>query len=597
MNSVRYRKFKELFCIVAFLAMANFSNAAVVTFEDVNLPAESYWNGSVGSGGFISSDASFNNIYNVDWDSWEGFSCSNITDNVTSGFVGQYNAVAGAGQGGSSNYAICSVGWTEPPKMTLKTPGVVRSLYVTNNNYTYYSMLYGDMFAKKFGGESGNEPDFFLLTITGKDSEGIVTGVVDFYLADFRFDNSNEDYILGTWEFVDLTSLGTVKTLEFALSSSDTGDWGMNTPAYFALDNIEYQLVSVYASPYTESGVNGYIDPNKNWQHARPDDPNSVLNPIFRGWATGYCYYLPADDEWSGPSIFNDPAKALGPVTGDNVGDIVSLGDLDVEEIGQGMQPGRITLTFDDPWSPGDSNAIRNVKGYDFVVFENAFMSMHSTGGGSMSGQMLAELAYVEVSSNGIDFVRFDSVSLTPEPVGPYGTIEIGNVYNLAGKHPNANGVCTGTPFDLQEIAGHPDVVSGLVDINDIKYVRIVDVPGTGDFSDNATMQINPNTWPDLDFYESSHPIYDIWLSWGSGGFDLEAVGVLNEQQLSADIDLNGIVDELDLALLESAWNTHFGQPGWISRCDLAEPKDLYIDESDLEVLNAQWDQTERWRY
>jgi len=593
-------RYRELLCLVVVLVMVSFSKAAVVTFDDLNLPAESYWNGSDSTGGFTCGPVFFSNNF-TDWGggvtSWDGFSYSNITDTAASGYSAQYNAITGAGRGGSSNYAICNIGWAEPPAITLKVPHNVDGLYVTNCNYPYYSMLNGDIFAKKFGGTNGNDPDFFLLTITGKDADGVVTGTVDFYLADYRFDDNIMDYIVETWEYIDLTSLGQVKTLEFALSSSDNGDLGMNTPAYFALDSIEYQLVLVYTAPYTESGVNGYIDPNNNWQHAHPEDPNAVLNPIFRSWASGFRDYLPADDEWTGLSVFNDPTKALGPVTGDSMGDIVSLGDLDVNEIVQGKQPGRITLTFGAPCNPGDPDAIRNGKGYDFVVFENAFLSLHGTTTGSVSGQMLAELAYVEVSSNGVDFVRFDSVSLTPEAVGPYGTIEIGNVYNLAGKHPNANGVCTGTPFDLQEIADHPNVVSGLVDINDINYVRIVDIPGTGDFTDNATMHINPNTWPDPDFYDSTHPIYDMWLSWGSGGFDLEAVGVLNEQQLSADIDLNGIVDELDLALLESAWNTHFGQPGWIGRCDLAEPKDLYIDESDLAVLNAQWYQTEKWRY
>ena len=179
--------------------------------------------------------------------------------------------------------------------------------------------------------------------------------------------------------------------------------------------------------------------------------------------------------------------------------------------------------------------------------------------------------------------------------------LDIDKVYNLAGKHPNGNGICTGTPFDLAEVGGEPNVIAGLVDINDIRYVRIVDIPGTGDFHDDATRLINPDTWPDWDFYSFDHPVYDAWNTslvplHPSGGFDLEAVGVLKEQQLSADVDLNGIVDESDLAILESAWNTNFGQPGWIGRCDLAKPKDMFIDESDLEVLNSQWLQTEQWR-
>lgn len=152
--------------------------------------------------------------------------------------AGQYNAIAGSGQGGSSNYAIGYVGWAEPPTITLDVAGVVDGLYVTNNNYAYYSMLYGDAFAKKFGGSSGNDEDWFMLTITGKDSGGAVTGTVELYLADYRFANNSLDYISNQWGEVDLSSLGVVKTLEFTLSSSDVGEWGMNTPAYFALDTV-----------------------------------------------------------------------------------------------------------------------------------------------------------------------------------------------------------------------------------------------------------------------------------------------------------------------------------------------------------------------
>ena len=66
----------------------------------------------------------------------------------------------------------------------------------------------------------------------------MVTGEVEFYLADYRFADNGEDYIVDTWEYIDLSSLGAVKSLEFGLSSSDVGDFGMNTPAYFALDTV-----------------------------------------------------------------------------------------------------------------------------------------------------------------------------------------------------------------------------------------------------------------------------------------------------------------------------------------------------------------------
>jgi len=564
------------------LAMINFANANIATFEDLTLPAESYWNGSDGSGGFVSGNAYFNNNYNATWSTWDGFSYSNITDTTTSGIAGQYNAITGSGQGGSANYAIGYVGWAGPPTVTLNTPAIVGGLYVTNNNYAYYSMLNGDAFAKKFGGDSGNDPDWFLLTITGKDSNGNVTGTVEFYLADFRFEDNSHDYIVDTWQFVDLTSLGTVKSLEFSLSSSDVGAWGMNTPAYFAIDTIVSESAFVRVGPYTEAGINGYI--GTDYRHAASTDADAVINPIFRGWATTIVSYSPApgvDPQWA------DPNKALGPATGNNF-DIVSLGDLDRQQIDAGLPPGQITLSFSD--------AIRDVNGYDFAVFENALISQLDTTAGSIAGQMFAEFGYVQVSSNGEDFVRFPAVSLTRAPVGPYGTIEISNIYNLAGKHPNADGICRGTPFDLSELADDPDVVSGLVDIKNIKYVRIVDIPGSEDFYDQATAHIDPATQPYLGHYANNHPIYDAWVTFGSGGLDLEAVGVLQEQNYSADINLDGVVDIFDFALFASAWRSRFGQADWIVRCDLAQPKDYVINAVDFAVFAAQWLQVEKWR-
>lgn len=238
MASGKMIKCKNLVSLIAVFVVAGVANAYISTLEDLPLAPQSFWNGSDQSGGFTSGSAHFNNNYNSTWGSWDGFSYSNITHTTTTGMAGQYNAITGTGQDGSANYAIGYVGWAQPPVVTLSAAGVIDGLYVTNNNYAYYSMLYGDAFAKKFGGPSGNDEDWFLLTITGKDTDGDVTGAVDFYLADYRFADNSRDYIVNGWEYADLTSLGVVKNLEFSLSSSDVSPWGMNTPAYFSLDTV-----------------------------------------------------------------------------------------------------------------------------------------------------------------------------------------------------------------------------------------------------------------------------------------------------------------------------------------------------------------------
>jgi hypothetical protein len=55
-------------------------------------------------------------------------------------------------------------------------------------------------------------------------------------MADLR--DADKAYIINDWRYVDLSGLGKVSKLSFELTSTDNGDWGMNTPAYFCFDNF-----------------------------------------------------------------------------------------------------------------------------------------------------------------------------------------------------------------------------------------------------------------------------------------------------------------------------------------------------------------------
>jgi hypothetical protein len=331
--------------------------------------------------------------------------------------------------------------------------------------------------------------------------------------------------------------------------------------------------------PYHESGISGYVDSAGRAVKVS----EGVLNPLFAGWASGVAEYCPAgnvSDDW------DDRVKALGPATGDNF-DVVSLGDLNAAEIADGNEPGFITLVFDSSISDGE--------GYDFAVFENGIVSDYNTGDGSAAGEMFAELGYVEVSTDGEHFVRFGGVSLTAEQPGPYGTIEITDVYNLAGKHPNTISVCTGTGFDLGELWDREEVLSGLVDPDEINYVRIVDIPGSGEFFDDAVMFTDPNSYPSYYNYSDNHAIYDAWVTHDSGGFDVDAVGVLKEQLYRGDINLDGVVDYIDFVIMGNSWGAYFGDERYLRRCDISSVLDNVVDELDLLVLGYQWLSKESW--
>ena len=214
------------------------------TLEYRNLPPESFDNGADAPGGFADGPAWLTNTYDPEYGSWDGFALSSITDNITPGWGNQYSAIPGAGAQGSPTYAVAYVSdyATQPVSIALTDAGetgyTLAGMYVTNSSYAYFSMLNGDAYAKKFGGDDGTDPDWFLLEIIGIGPGGDETGRVAFYLADFRSGNSEDDYIVDDWAWVNLDSLGDISALSFALSSSDNSDWGMNTPSYFALDTI-----------------------------------------------------------------------------------------------------------------------------------------------------------------------------------------------------------------------------------------------------------------------------------------------------------------------------------------------------------------------
>jgi hypothetical protein len=194
-------------------------------------------------------------------------------------------------------------------------------------------------------------------------------------------------------------------------------------------------------------------------------------------WATGYVnYHVGADCD----EVWQTPEKALGKAAGDSF-DIVCLGN-----------GGDITLTFSSP--------VTDSPGADFAVFEN-----------SVSDTFL-EIAYVEVSSNGRDFVRFDCVSLTESPVSAFGTIDPEHINGVGGRYRQGYG----NPFDLSYLRYKEEVLNGTVDVSCITHVRIVDIQG------------NPDSGV-TDYDSFSNIIYDPYRCYGSGGFDLEAVAVLHQ--------------------------------------------------------------------
>ena len=229
------------------------------------------------------------------------------------------------------------------------------------------------------------------------------------------------------------------------------------------------------------------------------------------GWATGIEVvrgWQDISNPQFGLADFGTPQDALGPAQGGTNWGVVSLGD-----------GGVAILTFEKP--------IANGPGWDFAVFENSF-----------DGRFL-ELAFVEVSSDGVNYQRFPAVSLTQTEtqIATFGTLDPTYLYHLAGKYQAGYG----TPFDLDQIKD----VNPLVDVTRITHVRIVDVVGSLNEAycsyDSQGNKIN-DPWP---------------TPFGTGGFDLDAVGVRYQKNRWADKNGDGIVNLKDFALLSGLYQQY----------------------------------------
>lgn len=255
-------------------------------------------------------------------------------------------------------------------------------------------------------------------------------------------------------------------------------------------------VISMVLPVWALAGIFGAA-PGSQSSTAVPANDASIVD-----WAAGYQNYAPGTEV---DLTFQTPQKALGAPgnsNGNNEGSV-----FDIVSLGRG---GSIVLSFDPPIVDG--------AGYDFAVFENSFSNT------------FLELAKVEVSSDGVNFVQFLAFSLVPAPVGVFGNSDPSDIEQLAGKYRAGYG----TPFDLSQLSGNP-----LVDLNNITYVRLIDVVGDGLAANSISLQAVADwagiTSAQLPAYvvdainAAPAAVYDPYPTISSAGFDLDAIGVINQ--------------------------------------------------------------------
>jgi hypothetical protein len=217
---------------------------------------------------------------------------------------------------------------------------------------------------------------------------------------------------------------------------------------------------------------------------------------VFQAWAT-HCTVKPGWQNIADTTLGKAQVGDATYVPGTAGNGVVSLGD-----------GGEAIVQFEHP--------IVNGEGYDFAIFENGFIDQTLA-----PGTAFLELAFVEVSSDGIHFTRFPATSLndTASQLGSFEGMVATKINNLAGKYLGNYG----TPFDLDEIKDSPDL-----NIQYITHVKIIDVVGSVQqqyASRDAGGNIVNDPWP---------------TAFASSGFDLDAVGVIHHDITQGIKTVNG---------------------------------------------------------
>ncbi len=251
---------KNLFLTSVLFAIFSFALNAQTPFdfESLEIPSAGYWNGSDASGEFGNNELTFPNNYNSDYESWTGFSFA--YDTITSD--AQYAAHAESVNGHVFGIGFIPSDWQSgtydniPVTCKFTSAVIVQSVDITNNEKTAEVIINGDT---NWGEPAFSDGDWFKIIIEGFYN-GESKGRVSFFLADYTAGNS---YVTDTWNTVNLSSFGITDSLQFNLASTHTGNYGMNTPAYFCFDNLTYSYpagisenylnsISIYPNPATD---------------------------------------------------------------------------------------------------------------------------------------------------------------------------------------------------------------------------------------------------------------------------------------------------------------------------------------------------------
>jgi hypothetical protein len=261
---------KAIFTMALALGLITGSAQSVSDFESFTLSPNSAYS-STASVPFQTSNAVFPYQWDTQFNYWAGgIAYTNKYDSINTGTANIFGVRAYKGYNGSGMFAVAQ----DRARIIMKAPyNQLDGFYITNTTYAWKAIKKGDMFARKFGDTTGTKtgtlyaqgsyPDYFKVTVKGYLGGVMKNDSSVFYLADYRFLNNNLDYVEGSWQWLNTSNLGVVDSVRFFMYSSDAGQFGINTPLYFAIDNVSTSTIAgihendlssvfqVYPNPFT----------------------------------------------------------------------------------------------------------------------------------------------------------------------------------------------------------------------------------------------------------------------------------------------------------------------------------------------------------
>lgn len=229
------------------IALTALSQPVVETFETFSLSANSFYK-DTNNTPFQTAQCLFTHEWTGgQYPYWSGgFSYTNVQDSANGTYTNLYGVMPLKGFSGSDKFVV---GQDAGVIRTKNKSTAINGFYYTNTTYTYKSMRYGDAFARKFGDTTGTGsgttiaqgayPDFLKLLVYGYRNGVKIADSVEIFLADYRFASASDDYLVKDWRYANTSKLGLVDSIQFKMRGSVYNAFGLATPLFFGLDNVE----------------------------------------------------------------------------------------------------------------------------------------------------------------------------------------------------------------------------------------------------------------------------------------------------------------------------------------------------------------------